>query len=242
MLQTLNWLPSIPWDLSYHAGIPMMFAYGPELYEFHSWGAAGDGDLLLDNHTWADNLLSHKLAHMHGGLGSNEPSPSRVASPAGSAAHHLPASSHPRTPFLRTNIVRSCSNLASSHGSQTTELKLPARSGDQCGKDSKSICQDDGKTNEEGGDNYEDEAPGAEGEDTDTESSEESSSDTGESSSQSSHSSLETMVRFRFMRSHQQKGPKKAHQLRGTRQMTQNLHAKVWKDANDIIFSHLLMV
>ena len=50
VLQTLNWLSSIPWDLSYHTGIPMMFAYGPELYELHSWGAAGDGDLLLDNH------------------------------------------------------------------------------------------------------------------------------------------------------------------------------------------------
>ena len=185
-LQTLNWLPSIPWDLSYRAGIPMMFAYGPELFELHSLEAAGDGDLLLDNLAWAANLLSRKLACMHGEAGSNEPSPSRVASPAGSVAHHSPASSHPRTPSLGTNIARFHSNSASSHGSQTTELKPPAGSGDEGGEDSKSICQDDRETNEEGGDNYEDEAP--KGKHTDTESSEESS-ETGESSSQSSHNS-----------------------------------------------------
>ena len=133
---------------------------------------------------------------MHGGAGSNEPSPSRVASPAGSVAHHSLASSHARTPSLGTNIVRSHSNSASSHGSQTTELKLQARSGNECGEDSKSICQDDSKTNEEGRDDYEDEAPKGEGEgeDTDTKSSKESGSNTGESSSQSSHSSLETDV------------------------------------------------
>ena len=61
----------------------MMFAYGPELYELHSWGAGGDGDLLLDNHTQATNLLSCKLEHMYGRAGSNEPSPCRVTSPAG---------------------------------------------------------------------------------------------------------------------------------------------------------------
>ena len=138
VLQTLNWLPSIPWDLSYHMGIPMMFAYGSELYELHSWGAAGDGNLLLDSHSRAANLLSHKLACMHGGVGSTEPSPSRVASLTGSAAHHLPASSHSRTPSLGTDIVRSRSNSASSHGSQTAELQLPARSGNEGGKDSKS--------------------------------------------------------------------------------------------------------
>ena len=53
VLQTLNWLPSIPWDLFYHVGIPMMFAYSPDLYELHSWG-----DVLLDNHARATNLLS----------------------------------------------------------------------------------------------------------------------------------------------------------------------------------------
>ena len=59
-LQTLNWLPSIPWNLSYCMVIPMMFAYSPELYELQSWGAARDGEFLLDNHAWAANLLSHK--------------------------------------------------------------------------------------------------------------------------------------------------------------------------------------
>ena len=220
VLQTLNWLHNIPWDLSYCTRIPMMFTYSPELYELHSWGAAGDGDLLLDNHAQATNLLSHKLAHMHGRAGSNEPSPSRVASPAGSAAHHSPASPHPRTPSLGTNIVRSHSNSASSHGSQTAKLKLPLRSGDEGIEDSKSICQDDSKTNEEGRDDYEDKAPKGEGEDTDTKSSEESSSDTGESSSQSSHSSSETDGEIQ---AHQQKRPKEMHQPRRTRQMTQNL-------------------
>ena len=56
-------------------GVPMMFAYGPELYKLQSLGAAGDGELLLDNHAQAANLLSHKLGHMHGGVGPNEPSP-----------------------------------------------------------------------------------------------------------------------------------------------------------------------
>ena len=30
-LQILQRLPGIPWDLSFHVGIPSMFAYGPEL-------------------------------------------------------------------------------------------------------------------------------------------------------------------------------------------------------------------
>ena len=227
VLQTLKWLPCIPWDLSYHAGIPMMFAYGLELYELHSWEAAGDRNLLLDNRAGVPNLLPHKLACMHGGAGSNKPSPSRVASPSGSAAHHSPASSHPRTSSLRTNIVRSCSNSASSHGSQTTELNPPARSGDECGKDSKSICQDDSKTNEEGGDNYEDEAPEGkgEGEDTDTESSKESSSNTRESSSQSSHSCLETNGEIQAPTVLPVKETQGDISVKGTRQMTQNLCA-----------------
>ena len=203
----------------------MMFAYGPELYELHSWGAAGDGDLLLDNHALATNLLSRKLAHMHGGVGSNKPSPSRVASPVSSAAHHSPASSHPGTPFLGTNIVRSCSNSASSHSSQTTELKLQAGSGNEGSKDSKSICQDVSDTNEEGRNDYEDKDPEGEGEgeDTDTESSKESSSDTWESSSQSSHSSLETDGEIQAHAVSPRKETQETHQLKGTRQMTQNL-------------------
>ena len=102
------------------------------------------------------------------------------------------ASSCPRTPSCRTNIERSHSNSASSPDSQTVELKLPAGSGDEGGKDSKSTSQHDSKTNEEGEADSGDEAPGdgecQDGGGSDTESSsgsdEEakgSSSDTGES-------------------------------------------------------------
>ena len=38
-LQTLDQLPAIPWNLSYHAGIPLMFAYGPESYNFQTWSS-----------------------------------------------------------------------------------------------------------------------------------------------------------------------------------------------------------
>ena len=64
---------------------------------------------------------------------------------------------------------------------------------DDGSEDSKSIHQDDSETDEEGGDNYEDEAPKGEGEgeDTDTESWKNPAVTLG-SSSQSSHSSLET--------------------------------------------------
>ena len=233
--QTLNWLPSIPWDLSYHAVIPMMFTYSPELSELHSWGAAGDGELLLDNHAPATNLLSHKLACMHGEVGPNKPSLSRVASPTSSAALHspmtLPASSRLRTPSNRTNIVRSHSNSASSPGSQRVELKLPAGSGYEGSEDSKSTSQDDSNTNEEGRADSRDKAPGdgecQDGGGSDTESSsssdeeaEGSISDTRESHSQSSYSSLKLMVRFWPKQAHQQKRPKETHQLRRTRQMT----------------------
>ena len=58
--QILDQLPAIPWDLSYCTGIPLMFAYGPESYNFQTWNAARDGDYLLDDDAWATNLLSHK--------------------------------------------------------------------------------------------------------------------------------------------------------------------------------------
>ena len=182
-----------------------MFTYGPELYELQSWGAAGDGELLLDNHAQAANLLFHKLAHMHGRAGPNKPSPSRVASPTGSTALHSPAHSCPRAPSHRTNIVRSRPNSASSPGSQKVELKPPAESDDEGSEYSKSTSQDDSKTNEEGGTDSEDKAPGdgecqdSGGSDTESSSSSDeeakakgSSSNTGESSSQSSYSSSET--------------------------------------------------
>ena len=207
----------------------MMFAYSPELYELYCWRAAGDGDLLLDNHAWASNLLSHKLALMHGGAGFNEPSPNRVASPTSSVAHHLPASSCPRTPSLRTNIVRSHSNSASSHGSQTTELKLPARSSDEGGEDSKSICQDDSETNEEGGDDYEDEVlrmGKAKMVRTLTPKALKSPAVILESQTlRVATVPQKLMVRFRLAWSCQQKRPKEMHQSRRTRQMTQNLCA-----------------
>ena len=62
-------------------GIPTIFAYSPQLYELQTWGAAGDGGFHLDNHTGAANLLSYKLAHIHGGTGSHAAVPE---SPAGS--------------------------------------------------------------------------------------------------------------------------------------------------------------
>ena len=108
-LQTLDQLPAIPWDLSYHAGISLMFAYGPESYDFQTWSTAGDGEHLLDNEAWATNLLSHRLVHMADGADPNDPSPIRAASPAGSANSamppspaHSPSRSHSRTPICET--------------------------------------------------------------------------------------------------------------------------------------------
>ena len=79
VLQTLHWLPRIPLNLSDRVGIPMMFAYGFKLYELQTWEDTGDGEFHLDNHTWAANRLSHKLACIHGGAGFDRASPSRVA-------------------------------------------------------------------------------------------------------------------------------------------------------------------
>ena len=45
-LQTLGQLPAIPWDLSYCAGIPLMFTYGPKSYDFQTWSTTRDGDYL----------------------------------------------------------------------------------------------------------------------------------------------------------------------------------------------------
>ena len=64
VLKILHWLPSIPWYLSYHMGIPTMYAYSPELYELQTWGATGDGGFHLDNHAQATNLLSHAGAYL----------------------------------------------------------------------------------------------------------------------------------------------------------------------------------
>ena len=68
-IQALDWLPTIPCDLSYCVGIPVMFAYGLELYQLQSWSAAGDMSYLLDSHAQTTNLLSHKLACRYNGVG-----------------------------------------------------------------------------------------------------------------------------------------------------------------------------
>ena len=108
-LQTLDQLPPIPWDLSYHAGIALMFTYGPESYNFQTWSAAGDGDYLLDNEAQATNQLSCKLVCMAGRAGPDDPSPIRAASPAGLASSaaplspaHSPSRSCSRTPNHET--------------------------------------------------------------------------------------------------------------------------------------------
>ena len=164
---------------------------------------------------------------MHGGVGSNEPSPSRVTSPAGSATHHSPASSCPRTPSLRTNVVRSCYNSASSPGSQTAKLKPPAGSGDEGSKDSKFISQDDSETNEEGRDNYEAKPLGMRNAKmVGTLTPKAPKNPAAILKSQAFRAATvpwKLMVRFWPLWYHQQKRPKEKHQLRGTRQMTQNL-------------------
>ena len=116
----------------------------------------------------------------------------------------------------------------------TANLKPPTGSDDEASEDSKSISQDDSEANEEGGDNSEDEAPG-----------------TGNAKmvgtltlkapvvvmrkpknpaaildSQALRAATvprKPMVRFWPTQSCQQKRPKEMHQLRRTRQMTQNL-------------------
>ena len=130
VLQTLHWLPSIPWDLSYHTGIPMMFAYSPKLYKLQTRGAAGDRGFHLDTHAQAANLFSHKLACINGRASSGRASPSGVTSPTSSVAPHssmsLPARSHSRTPHHWTSQVRSCSHSASSTHSHTAVPESPA--------------------------------------------------------------------------------------------------------------------
>ena len=93
-LQTLDQLPAIPWDLSYHVGIPLMFTYGPKSYDFQTWITTKDGDYLLDNNAQATNLLSHKLACMAGVAGPDNSSSIRAASPAGLAGSATPPLQH----------------------------------------------------------------------------------------------------------------------------------------------------
>ena len=83
LMEATNCLPQT--GLSLALQIPMMFAYGLELYELRTWGPAGDGGFHLVNHAWAANLLSHKLVHINSRASSCRASPSRVTSAAGSA-------------------------------------------------------------------------------------------------------------------------------------------------------------
>ena len=155
-LQTLDWLPTIPLDLSYHVGVPMMFTYGPELYELQSWSATGDANYLLDSHAQVTNLLSRKLVHMCDGVGPDDPSPSRAASPTGSTVPnslaHSPTRSHScsRTPSCKTKMERSRSSSVSSTHSQEDKPKSLAESGGKDSNNSDSTSQEDNKTDDEG--------------------------------------------------------------------------------------------
>ena len=167
VLQTLDQLPAIPWDLSYCAGISLMFTYGPESYNFQTWSATGDGDYHLDNDAWATNLLSHKLACMADGAGPNDPSPTRVASPAGLASSatppspaHSPSRSCSRTPACKTEKERSCSSSASCTHSQGTKPKSLVASGGEDGHDSDSAFQEGNESEEKDEADSDGRAPG----------------------------------------------------------------------------------
>ena len=177
---------------------------------------------------------------MHGRAGLNEPCPSRVASPAGSAALHSPgtspASSCSRTPSRGTNIVRSHSNSVSSASSQTVELKLPAGSGDEGGEDSKSTSQDGSETNEEGGPALETKplgvgnakmvgAPTLKAPVAVMRKPKDAAVILESQAPRAVTAPLKPMVRFWPEWPHWQKRPKEMHQLRRTRQMTLNLLA-----------------
>ena len=141
-----------------------MFAYGPELYELQTWGATGDGGFHLNNHAQAANLLSHKLAGIHGGAGSDRANPSGVASPASSVAPHsstsLPARSRSRTPLHGTSLVRSYSHSASRTSSHAAASGSLAGSGGEGDEDSKSTSQDGSETDDESMAGSDDEVPG----------------------------------------------------------------------------------
>ena len=131
-LQILQWLPSILWDLSFCVGVPSMFTYGPEVYELHPWGSAGDSRFNLDTDTHAINLLTQKLAELRDGAGSDKVPPSRGPSPTGSTALQCTASSlarsHSVTPSHRMSLVRSCSNSTSSTSSHDSTSDSPMAS------------------------------------------------------------------------------------------------------------------
>ena len=191
-LQTLDWLPTIPWDLSYCVGIPMMFAYGPELYEFQSWSTAGDVNYLLDSHAQAANLLSCKLVCMYSGAGPDDPSPSRAASLAlNSLAHSATRScSHSRTPSHETKMERSCSSSASSTHSQDIKPTSSAGAGGEDSHSSDSTSQEGSETAEEDEASSDGEASG-DGEGSDSRSSDSEGSSGGSEIAEGSSSEAE---------------------------------------------------
>ena len=141
----------------------MMFACGPELYELQTGEATGDRGFHLDTHTWATNLLSHKLVCINGGAGSARASPSGVTLPGSSIAPHSstssPIRSHSRTPPHRTSLVRSCSHSESSTHFHAAVPESPAGSGGEGHEDSKSTSQDGDGTDHESAAGSDDEAP-----------------------------------------------------------------------------------
>ena len=113
-------------------------------------GATGDGGFHLDNHAWATNLSSHKLAHIHGGAGSVAPHSSMSS----------PARSRSRTPPHGTSLVRFHSHSVSSTSSHTAAPESPAGSGSKGCEYSKSTSQDGNGTNDESAAGSDDEVPG----------------------------------------------------------------------------------
>ena len=61
MLQVLQCLPCIPWNLSFQMGVPTAFAYDPEVHEFLSWDSSGDGGAHLDMSSQVVKLPDEKL-------------------------------------------------------------------------------------------------------------------------------------------------------------------------------------
>ena len=252
VLQILHWLLSISWDLSYHVGIPMMFAYSPELYELQTWGVTGDGGFHLDTYTWATNLLSHKLVCINGGASSGRDSSSGVTSPTGLVAPHSstssPARSHSRTPPHRTSLVRSHSDSASSTCSHTTAPESPAGSSGKGHEDSKSTSEDGDGTDDESVAGFDDEAPGDdEHQASESSDSANSSSNVKEvkrpgseaegSTSQGSQSSLESNgeMPFHFPAGATQQGQSKAP-ASGTKVRCR------WQDGEKVVILSILLI
>ena len=150
-LQILQWLPSIPWDLSFHMGVPSMFAYSPEVYELHPWGGAGDGRFNLDTDTHAVNLLTQKLVELHGRAGSDKVTPSRSPSPTGLTAQQCTASSlaraHSVTPTHRTSLLRSHSDSTSSTSSHDSTADSPTASDHESPYNRSTSPESDGSNN-----------------------------------------------------------------------------------------------